>query len=100
MKRIASALIVGLIRLVLPVVVQAIPAAPPAKAPVAQEASMPATVWVKLLNVRRAPRITSSSKGRLVKGEVITLIGRTSDGAWVEAITRFGIGWVDKCWLT
>lgn len=78
----------------------AMPAAPVISSSNAQTSGMVATVWVTLLNVRRAPRITSSTKGRLVKDEQILMIGRVSSGAWVEVQTRFGTGWVDRGWIT
>ena len=78
----------------------AMPAAPAISSNVAQSGGIVATVWVSLLNVRRAPRITSSTKGRLVKGEQVQLIGRVASGAWVEAQTRFGVGWIDRGWIT
>src|SRR5215470_10172047 len=72
----------------------AMPAAPESAPALAQSGGMIATVWVTLLNVRRAPRITSSTKGRLVKNEKVLLIGRVASGTWVEAQTRFGVGWI------
>ena len=59
--------VIGLINVVAPV--RAMPVAPSTTFGLPQTGGIVATVWVSLLNVRRAPRITSSSKGRLVKGD-------------------------------
>src|SRR5712692_4881224 len=101
----AVAIIIGLFITVISVLgpaapAAAMPAAPAFASNVAQSGGIVATVWVSLLNVRRAPRITSSTKGRLVKGEQILMIGRVASGAWVEVQTRFGVGWVDRGWIT
>jgi hypothetical protein len=74
MKRIGSLLLIALLSLLLlPSAVQAQPKAQPASDVVAQE-TVQATVGVRILNVRRAPRISSSVIGKLRKGEVITLM--------------------------
>jgi uncharacterized protein YgiM (DUF1202 family) len=99
MKRIASLLVlIALISLLLPTPTQAQPESQPALNQVAQ-LTIQATVGVRLLNVRRAPRLSSSVIGRLNKGEVITLIARADGPFWVQANTRFGIGWVDREFL-
>jgi uncharacterized protein YgiM (DUF1202 family) len=64
-----------------------------------QSLTVSAVVGVNVLNLRRAPRTSSSVKGKLVRGEAITLIGRAEGGTWVQASTRFGIGWVAREFL-
>src|SRR5258708_6032198 len=91
-------LLIGVLNPIAPAA--AMPDAPAISSNVAQSGGIVATVWVKLLNVRRAPRITSSTKGRLVKNERVLLIGRIASGNWVEAQTRFGVGWIDRGWIT
>lgn len=54
-----------------------------------------ATVRVDTLNVRKAPRATYPIIGQLVRDEEVTLIGRNGAATWLEASTRFGVGWIN-----
>jgi len=76
-----------------PSVVQARNQLPPGQRQLSQ-ATLIATVNVAKLNVRRAPRITSSIIGTYGKGEEILLIGRTQGSTWLQVSTDFGIGWI------
>ena len=46
----------------------------------------PATVIGVNLRLRRAPRLTSSFRALLQKGEQVTAVGRDSTGAWLLVI--------------
>jgi uncharacterized protein YgiM (DUF1202 family) len=99
MKRIGSVLLIALMSLLLlPSTAQAQPKTPPASNEVAQD-TVQATVGVRILNVRRAPRLNSSILGKLLKGEVVTLIARADGPVWVQANTRFGVGWIAREFL-
>jgi uncharacterized protein YgiM (DUF1202 family) len=94
MKRLSLAIIVALVSLLLPMVVQASQMNPPAPQSVQQGASLTATVTVAKLNVRRAPRVTSSRIGRLYLGNRVTLVGRTADNNWVQIVFGERYGWL------
>ena len=77
----------------------------PAAPPEAEEASEPAapemvtleaTVAVNALRVRQAPNAETPIIAGLLKGDVITVIGRTVDGSWlhVEVPDVGTIGWI------
>ena len=94
MKRLSLAIIVALVSLLIPMVVQASHVNPPAPQSVQQGASLTATVTVAKLNVRRAPRVTSSRIGRLYLGNRVTLVGRTADNNWVQILYGARYGWL------
>src|SRR5215470_16139783 len=94
MKR-QGLILIALISLLLPIVVQA-QAAP---TPETSNPGIPATVIGVNLRLRRAPRLTSSFRALLQKGEQVTAVGRDSTGAWLLVIAPEGIGWVDRTWL-
>jgi uncharacterized protein YgiM (DUF1202 family) len=94
MKRLSLALIVALVSLLLPMVVQASHVNPPAPQGVQQGASLTATVTVEKLNVRRAPRVTSSRIGRLYMGDTVTLVGRTAGANWLQILYGSRYGWI------
>lgn len=59
-----------------------------------------ATIKAERLNVRRVPRANGSILGVLTRESVVPLIGRDRVGAWLEAITPFGIGWINARWVS
>ncbi len=87
---------VVLISLLLPLAVHAQATPPTAET---SNAGFPATVIATNLRLRRAPRLTSSFRALLQKGEQVTAVGRDSTGAWLLVIAPEGIGWVDRTWL-
>src|SRR5690349_8823118 len=93
MKR-QGLVIIALISLLLPVAVQA-QATPTADSP----GGINATVIAPVLRIRRAPRLTSSVRGLLHKGEQVTAVGRDQTGAWLLVLTQEGNGWVDRTWV-
>jgi uncharacterized protein YgiM (DUF1202 family) len=104
MKRISSASLKFLVLIIAIVssvtsVVQARNELPPGQSQPSQ-ATLIATVNVAKLNVRRAPRITSSIIGTYGKGEEILLIGRTQGSVWLQVSTDFGIGWIANGFAT
>ncbi len=99
MKRIRSVLAIAIISVLLvPFAVQAAPTAPAPQA-ASHFDGIPAVVVVATLNVRRAPRISSSIIGKLKLGDQITVLGRTYSAAWVFVATPFGNGWVDRSFI-
>jgi uncharacterized protein YraI len=103
MKRVSSVLLViiiniALIGLLSPPGAQAAPM-PPVSQISPRFEGLPGVVVFDRVNVRRAPRVTSSAIGRLSLGERITLLGRTLSGAWVFAATRFGNGWINRSFI-
>lgn len=59
-----------------------------------------ATIKAERLNVRRAPRARGGTLGILTRDSVVPLIGRDRVGAWLEAVTPFGIGWISARWVS
>jgi uncharacterized protein YgiM (DUF1202 family) len=59
-----------------------------------------ATVKVDRLNVRRGPRAKGAVLGELTRESTVELIGRNRVSSWVEAITPFGIGWIDARFIS
>ena len=51
------------------------------------------------LNVRTGPGFGFASIGVLVGGDVVPIIGRTTDGIWLQVSTRFGNGWININWV-
>ncbi|MDW8300401.1 MAG: SH3 domain-containing protein [Anaerolineae bacterium] len=64
------------------------------------ETGIVATVKAERLNVRRAPRAGGGSLGFLTRNSVVPLIGRDRVGAWLQAVTPFGIGWISARWVS
>ncbi|MFQ3535627.1 MAG: SH3 domain-containing protein [Aggregatilineales bacterium] len=64
------------------------------------ETGIVATVKAERLNVRRAPRARGGTLGVLMRESVVPLIGRDRVGAWLEAVTPFGIGWINARWVS
>lgn len=93
MKR-QGLLVIALIILLLPVAVQA-QGVPVAESP----GGISATVIAPALRLRRAPRLTSSVRAVLHKGEQVTAVGRDQSGAWLLVLTAEGNGWVDRTWV-
>jgi len=96
MKRINLVLIVALVSLILPLSVHAagVPAPVPQIAPHFE--GLPGIVTVARLNVRRAPRLTSSIIGKITPDTPFLIIGRTLAAVWVQVKGDFGIGWVAR----
>ncbi len=57
--------------------------------------SLTATVRVDTLNVRRAPGVNFPVLGTLLRNDQITLVGRNAGASWLQASTKFGLGWVN-----
>ena len=64
------------------------------------ETGVVATVKAERLNVRRAPRASGGSLGLLTRDSVVPLIGRNRVSTWLEAVTPFGVGWIDARWVS
>ncbi len=88
----AVAFLVGAVAL--PSLVQAAAPQPAPGAKPAQGITVTATVKVELLNVRRAPRKTSSTLGLLVREEKVQALSRNKFSDWLEVLSRFGKGWL------
>lgn len=67
--------------------------------PAPSSGGFPATVIGVNLRLRRAPRLTSSYRALLQKGEVVQAVARDRTGAWLLVLTPKGAGWVDRTWL-
>jgi N-acetylmuramoyl-L-alanine amidase len=63
---------------------------------VTTKADLSAVVIVELLNIRKAPRLSYPVISQAARGTVLTLIGRTIGGTWVEVSGSFGRGWVSS----
>ena len=68
----------------------------PSKTPQPTAASqVKASVQNAGVNVRSGPGTTFDVIGGLVTNDVVTVVGRTSDGSWLEIVTSKGLkGWV------
>lgn len=64
------------------------------------ETGIVAVVKAERLNVRRAPRAKGASLGLLTRESSVPLIGRNRLATWLEAVTPFGIGWIDARWVS
>ncbi|MCQ3929785.1 MAG: hypothetical protein DPW16_04950 [Chloroflexi bacterium] len=51
------------------------------------------------LNVRSGPGVNYEIIGTVVGGELLPIIGRSSDGSWYNVQTVFGTGWVSARYL-
>ncbi|PJF35021.1 MAG: hypothetical protein CUN49_12685 [Candidatus Thermofonsia Clade 1 bacterium] len=104
MKRLAAILLSGAIFLGLlgaqPMPSYAISAEHQAALAAQSETGIVAIIRAERLNVRRAPRAKGGSLGLLRRDSVVPLIGRNRIGTWLEAITPFGIGWIDARWVS
>jgi hypothetical protein len=57
--------------------------------------SLTGTILVELGNIRQSPDMESAVVGQVAKDEVIVLLGRSADNAWVRMMTSVGTeGWV------
>ncbi len=63
---------------------------------VTTKADLSAVVIVELLNIRKAPRLSYPVIAQAERGAVLTLVGRTVGGTWVEVAGGFGRGWVSS----
>ncbi len=100
MKRIRILLLVAMISILFPaaVSVQAAPV-PPAPQISPSFEGIPGVVVFARVNLRRAPRTSSSVLARLPLNEPILVLGRTYFADWVYVSTRFGNGWVDRSFI-
>ncbi len=95
MKRIlCSALILVIVCLLVPMSARASQTDLSAPEGAHQGTTLTATVVVAQLNVRRAPRVTSSRLGRVKLGDKVTLTGRTPGATWLQIRFGSGFGWV------
>jgi uncharacterized protein YgiM (DUF1202 family) len=99
MKRLSTVLVLALISVFLiPSSAQAAPIVPAPQA-VPHFDGIPGVVVVATLNVRRAPRISSSVIGKLKLNDKILVLGKTYTAAWVFIAAPFGNGWVDRSFI-
>jgi uncharacterized protein YgiM (DUF1202 family) len=57
-------------------------------------------VTADTLNLRTRPALDAAIGGKLARGEMVELWGRTPDGAWICVRTTSGAaGWVDQQWI-
>jgi uncharacterized protein YgiM (DUF1202 family) len=54
-----------------------------------------AIINTSALTVRTGPGFGFAAIGVLSGGEVVPIIGRTTDGIWLQVTTRFGTGWIN-----
>ncbi len=99
MKRIVTVLLVALISVLSTPGVQAAPTPPPPQVAPHFD-GLPGVVLFASVNIRRAPRVTSSIVGRLALGEQITVLGRTLASVWVLVRSSSGVtGWVARQYI-
>jgi uncharacterized protein YgiM (DUF1202 family) len=99
MKRINFVLIVALVSLILPLSAHAAGTPSPVPQLAPHFDGLPGRLIVARLNVRRAPRLTSSIVGKLTQDTPFLLIGRTLGAVWVQVKGDFGIGWADRSFI-
>jgi uncharacterized protein YgiM (DUF1202 family) len=67
---------------------------------VRQQACCTAIIKVAKLNVRRAPRTTSTILGTLALNQRVPVIGRDRLASWLQVVTPVGTGWINSRFVT
>jgi uncharacterized protein YgiM (DUF1202 family) len=98
LKLVVFMLVVALVAVSVPDPTAAAPA--PETHTLDQQAGWKATIKVAKLNVRRAPRTSSTILGELTLNQVVPIVGRDRLASWLQVATPFGTGWIASRFVT